>query len=170
MSFVTVKKIKVAKSIQPFIVGFEIILGIFFGSQAIKSDIRDNKILWGVFFVVSVLLLIKSVKKLLLLKNLFKIDAVLASSEKKEVSLFYICESVGMSEKKLTRLVKKLIKKNYLHSCSLDAEGESKILLQIQTEENLTELTLECPSCGKVFTTEACAVVRCPECASIINI
>lgn len=170
MSLITAKKINLSKSLQPFVVGFDAVAGIFSGSQIFKTAIPENRVIWAFFFVIFLLLFIKNFRKLRLLKNLFKIDTVLSSSENNEIPVFYICESVGMSEKSMTRLLKKLIKKKYLHDCTLSTEGEPKIILSVHSEEGITERRLECPSCGHVFSVKAGAVARCPECASIINI
>lgn len=169
MSLITAKKISISKTLQPFVVGFDAVAGIFSGSQIFKTEIKENKVIWAFFFVVFLLLFIKNFRKLRLLKNLFKIDTVLSSSEKNEIPVFYICESIGMSEKRMKKTLKKLIKKKYLHDCTLDTEGEPKVIISVHSEEGVAERKIECPSCGYVFTAKAGAVARCPECASIIN-
>lgn len=170
MSLITVKKINLSKSIAPLKVGVAVLFCLFFGSQIFKSEVRNNQIMWAFLLVCSIIWLIRSVLRVRLLKNLYLIDSILAASEKNEIAVFTIADKAGMSEKKALRLMKKFLKKKYLHDCTLETEGEPRVIISVQTEDGREERKLACPACGAVFTTTAGAVARCPECASIINI
>ena len=169
MSFITVKKVRNSKTMQPFLVGIDVVLCIFFGTQFFKSEVQGNKVVWAFFFVLMLLLFIKNLRKMLMLKKLFLLDSVLAESEKENIPVMLICEKIGGSEKSVSRLIKKLIKKGYLHSCTLNTDCVPEVIIEMQTEDGLTERQLECPSCGTVFTSKAGTVARCPECASIVS-
>lgn len=169
MSFITVKKVKNSKTMQPFLAGIDVVLCIFFGSQFFKSQVQGNKVVWAFFFILVLLLLVKNFRKMQMLKKLFLMDSVLAASEKESVPVLMICEKIGGSEKSVSRLINKLIKKGYLHSCTLSTGDVPEVVIEMQTEDGRTERQLECPSCGTVFTVKAGTVARCPECASIVS-
>ena len=170
MSLITVKKINISKSVAPLKVGIAVLFCLFFGSQIFKSEVRNNKIMWAFLLVCSIIWLIKNIFKVRLLKNLYLIDSILAASEKSTVPIFTIADKAGLSEKKALRLMKKFLKKKYLHDCTLEIEGEPRVIITVPTEDGREDRKLVCPDCGTVFIATTGAVARCPECASIINI
>lgn len=171
MSFVTVKKVNTGKTLAPLKIGAGVFGLFLFGSAFFKTQTANGKILPVFFSLLSIYWLIKGIIGTRVFKDMYRIDAVLAHSEKRSVSVAEIAFAAGISEKKVLKRIKKFLKKGYFHGCELVTDGEPRVLIVVESEEaaETEEITLTCPDCGTEFTAKRGAVARCPECASIIN-
>lgn len=171
MSFVTVKRVNTGKTLAPLKLGAGAFGLFLFGSAFFKTQTAGGKVLPVFFSLISIWLLIKGILGTRMFKDMYRIDAVLAHSEKRSVSIAEIAFATGISEKTVLKRIKKFLEKGYFHGCELNTDGEPTVIIHAENEEIFTteEITVTCPDCGTEFTAKRGAVARCPECASIIN-
>lgn len=166
MSLVNVKKVNQAKAFSYIKIGFGGFFSFVFATFAKQmKDNTANMVLALIFLIPFALILLSGIKSAVRLKRLYRIDSVLSGVKSHSVKLSVLSEVTGIKEKKLTKSLKRYIKKNHLQNCIIK---ESELI--IQSESLVSEITLVCPQCGKEFKAQNGAVARCPDCASIINI
>lgn len=148
-------------------IGFGAVFTLFFVNFIRTTDNNSNRILGIILIVPCALILIGGIKTRLRLKKVYVIGSAVSSLKGSEIKLSTLAEALGMKEKSLKKLLSYFWKKKIIQNCELYTEGEAKLNLLISAESS--EVEIECPSCGKVFTAAAGSTARCPECASIIN-
>lgn len=170
MSFITYKKVNMGKTLAPIRIGAGAFGTVFFISNVIKTKTTSGKASAIFFLVICLIILIKGILKTLMYKDMYRIDSVLAKSEKDIVSFAELSLETYIGEKRLKRRIKKFIKKKYFHDCEIFGDTGEYLRINIQDEQIAeAELPMTCPDCGTQFTAKHGAVARCPECASIIN-